>query len=190
MQIDPSARLYYRLMDDNDAGLLFELDQDAEVMKYINGGVPSTEADIQQRMLPRMNAYRDPAKGYGLYAVFTRAAQTLTDGATLPADSYIGWVLVRPMYFFTTGAVPADLELGWRFKRCVWRQGYASEAAAAVCAAAAQLPGVTHLSAIALPDNSGSVAVMKKLGMQFVRRYLHRDPLGDFDVVHYSMAVR
>lgn len=189
MQIMPSQRLYYRLMDDADAALLFELDQDTEVMKYINGGIKSSKTDIMERMLPRMNAYRDPAKGYGIYAVFTRERQTLRDGTVLPADSFIGWILVRPMYFFTTGAVAEDLELGWRFKRCCWRHGFAYEAAAALCEAAAHWPGVTHLSAIALPDNAGSIAVMQKLGMHYVRRYLHRDPLGDFDVVHYSKAL-
>lgn len=189
MQIPASARLSFRLMDDNDAELLFDLDQDPAVMQYINGGVPSTARDIEQRMLPRMNAYRNVEQGYGIYAVFSRIPLTLTDGSAIPADEYLGWVLVRPMNFFTTGAEPDNLELGWRFFQRYWRQGFASEAAAAIGAVMAQQPAVQFLSAIALPDNRGSVAVMQKLGMQYVKRYIHRDPLGDYDVVLYSKAV-
>lgn len=189
MQIPASNRLTFRLMDDHDADLLFTLDQDPAVMQYINGGVPSSHTDITERMLPRMNAYRDAAKGYGIYAVFSRLALTLTDGTALPADTYLGWVLVRPMNFFTTGAEPDNLELGWRFFRRYWQQGFASEAAAAVSAVLAQQPQIRFLSAIALPANTGSVAVMQKLGMQYVKRYIHRDPLGDYDVVLYRKAL-
>lgn len=189
MQIPASQRLTFRLLDAQDAELLFRLDQDPAVMHYINGGVPSTMQDIVQRMLPRMQAYRNPAKGYGIYGVFAREAIMLTDGQSLAAGDYLGWVLVRPMNFFTTGAEPDDLELGWRFFRHCWRQGIASEAAAAVAAVLAGQPGIRKLSAIALPDNHGSVAVMKKLGMSYVKRYIHRDPLGDYDVVLYSKTV-
>ena len=189
MQIPATSRLTFRLLDEQDAELLFLLDQDPAVMQYINGGVPSSMQDIVQRMLPRMQAYRNPAKGYGIYAVFAREAMTLSNGQPLAAGDYLGWVLVRPLNFFTTGAEPDDLELGWRFFRHCWRQGIASEAAAAVAAVFAKQPGIARLSAIALPDNHGSVGVMKKLGMSYVKRYIHRDPLGDYDVVLYSKTV-
>ncbi len=189
MQIPASRRLTFRLLDKQDAELLFRLDQDPAVMQYINGGVPSSMQDIVQRMLPRMQAYRDPVKGFGIYGVFAREALMLTSGQQLAKGDYLGWVLVRPMNFFTTGAEPDDLELGWRFFRHCWRQGIASEAAATVAAVVAKQPGIARLSAIALPDNHGSVAVMQKLGMSYVKRYIHRDPLGDYDVVLYSKPV-
>jgi hypothetical protein len=30
---------------------------------------------------------------------------------------------------------------------------------------------------------------MKKIGMTFVKAYLHKDPIGDFDAVHYQMPL-
>jgi hypothetical protein len=30
---------------------------------------------------------------------------------------------------------------------------------------------------------------MKKMGMSFINAFLHKDPLGDFDAVHYQMPV-
>lgn len=83
-----------------------------------------------------------------------------------------------------------DIELGWRFKREYWGRGYASEAAAAVAdAVLAKNQNVQFLSAIAMPDNAGSIGVMRKLGMQFIKRFLHRDALGDVDAVLYRRSV-
>lgn len=196
MHIEDSARLRFRLLSSEDAELLHRLDQDPEVMRFINGGKPSSEADIQQRMLPRMQAYRDLARGYGIYAVFAKERLPSRSNEPIAAGSYLGWVLVRPMNFFTSGAEHTNLELGWRFFQCYWRLGFASEAAAAIAdsvvqqrAAHLDLPPVQWLSAIADPANTGSIAVMQKLGMHYVKHYLHQDPLGDFSVVLYQKPV-
>ena len=46
LEIKNSDRLSYALMTENDADLLFELDRNPEVMRYINGGTPSTRDEI------------------------------------------------------------------------------------------------------------------------------------------------
>lgn len=197
MQIPSTLRLRFQLMSDTDAELLYEVDQDERVMQFISGGKKSSWQDIQERMLPRMNAYRDPTLGYGIYAVYAQQELTLSDSPfELSAGTYLGWILVRPMNFFTTGAEPDNLELGWRFKRCCWGLGIASEAAAAVAQSVIEqlqaqpmVVPVRAISAIALPDNHASIAVMKKLGMAFVKQYIHHDPLGDYDVVLYQRLV-
>lgn len=197
MHIPATSRLHFRLLSQDDAGLLFEVDQDELVMKYINGGHKSSWQDIELRMLPRMQAYRDAVLGYGLYGIFANepSAPWLDQNSAHP--DYVGWVLVRPMNFFTSGAEHDNLELGWRLKRACWGHGIASEAASAIArevcnqrrhlAMTQQAPAVTQFSAIALPDNHASTGVMKKLGMRYIKRYIHRDPLGDYDVVLYRM---
>lgn len=184
LHVPDSARLCFRLMDMNDAAALFDIDQDPEVMRYLSAGVCTTMEQIEQRMLPRMLAYRDPKLGYGIWEVTTRA-----DCAQLPS-SYIGWILVRPMGFFTENPQPDNLELGWRFKRIAWGAGFATEAANAVAAAVAEQAAklqtpVRYLSALAVPDNQPSIAVMQKLGMQFVSQRLHQDPMWTAEVVEY-----
>ncbi|MBU2178335.1 MAG: GNAT family N-acetyltransferase, partial [Gammaproteobacteria bacterium] len=67
-----------------------------------------------------------------------------------------------------------------------WGYGFASEAAAAVSAGVASHSTVRALSALAVPDNLPSIAVMKKLGMQFVRQGLHHDPMWTAEVVVYQ----
>jgi len=185
LRVPDSARLSFRLLDQHDAQVLFDVDQDPEVMRYLNAGICTPMEQIEQRMMPRMLAYRKPGLGHGIWQVSTR-----DDCEALPAR-YIGWILVRPMGFFSDHPEPDNLELGWRFKRESWGLGFASEAASAVAeavashAAAADTP-VRAFSALAVPENLASIAVMKRLGMQFVSQRLHQDPMWTAEIVEYS----
>lgn len=177
MNITSSNRLNYKLIDESDSEFLYLLDQDPEVMRYINGGVKTTREDIVNKFMPRHNAYKNIDKGWGLWKV------TITE----TKDS-IGWILVRPMDFFSDRPIWHDIELGWRFLQSTWGKGYASEAAIHIQQALAKQPENKIFSAIAMHDNAGSIAVMKKVGMEYVKSYTHSDSqLGDLDVVLYSM---
>lgn len=178
LNVPATERLSFALLSEQDAQLLFEVDQDEEVMRYLSGGKLTTMQAITDIFLPRMAQYRRPALGFGIWQV-----RRLQDNA------YLGWVLIRPMGFNTATPSTDDVELGWRFKRQYWGQGYASEAARAVAdAVLANNSKLQFLSAITVPDNAGSIGVMRKLGMQFVKRFMHRDALGDVDAVLYRMA--
>lgn len=178
ISIDNSERLSYRLMTESDADLLFALDQDPAVMQHINHGKPTSREDIEEIFIPRMMQYRNPEKGWGLWQV-----NTLTD------DDYIGWILARPMHYFTGNIDNNDTELGWRFMQKSWGKGYATEAAKAVMRALHQQAGYTKFSAVAVPDNSGSIRMMEKLGMTYQKTALHKDPLGDMEAVYYSVTM-
>jgi RimJ/RimL family protein N-acetyltransferase len=179
MLIPPSTRLSYRMLTENDADLLFELDQDEAVMRYLNGGVRTSMDDIVNRFIPRLQSFRNEEKGWGLWQVNTRED-----------NEYIGWILVRPMYFFNENRNDKDLELGWRFKQKAWGKGYASEAAAHIADAIAEANKPDAFSAIAAEDNLGSIAIMKKLGMSFVKKDLHIDPVWQAEVVYYTKPLR
>ena len=173
----PSDRCSFRLLDASDGALLSALDADPAVMKYINGGVASSPEDIERVAIPRLMAYRNPDKGWGLWGVFER-----TD------NNFLGWVLVRPMHFFSAQPDWQTLELGWRFRRSAWGKGYATETAKHLMQWLHNR-GVKKFCAIALPDNQSSINVMKKLGMHFVSRQLHHDPLGDAVVDYYALSL-
>lgn len=175
MIIRPSQTLNYRLMTLQDADLLFDVDQDPNVMKFINDGKTSSMDDIQQIMLPRLQKYLNPDKGWGIWQVNLNLT-----------EEYIGWILVRPMDFFSEKPQFDNLELGWRFKAHTWGKGYATEAANHVMSALTVDDSIRKFSAIAVPDNKGSIQVMQKIGLQYVKTYTHKDPLGEWYVDYYS----
>lgn len=177
MKVIDSERLSFALMGPEDAQLLFELDQDVEVMRYINGGKMTTMQDVHDVFIPRMAKYTDANKGWGLWKVCLRSSH-----------EFIGWVLVRPMDFFSENPQWDNLELGWRFKRSSWGKGYATEAAEQIKSALINSQDIKKLSAIAMPDNKASINIMKKLGMQYLKTDLYKDPLGDEVVVYYELT--
>jgi RimJ/RimL family protein N-acetyltransferase len=183
MEISNSERLKFRLMDATDRQALWQIDQDPLVMKFLNGGTPSTKDEVNSVFLPRMQKYRNTALGWGIWQVLDKYN-----------NEYLGWVLIRPMAFFTDNPQLNDLEIGWRFFRHTWGNGFATEAAEAIQRAVVSvsvLSGteVTHISALAVADNLASIAVMKRMGMRFVKSFRHTDPIGDWDAVHYQMSV-
>jgi RimJ/RimL family protein N-acetyltransferase len=184
MKIANSLRLAFEMIGHDDAELLFELDQDPEVMRYINGGKPTTMEELQTVILPRLDAYFNPEKGWGLWKVTTLASETDL------ASTFIGWILVRPMDFFSEAPKYHDIELGWRFKRCSWGKGYATEAAKAIAEHIAKQASVTYLSAVADKDNLGSINIMKKLGMAFTKTDDYSTPNGAVIVSYYQMPAR
>jgi len=176
MIIIPSARLSYTLMTQADGELLFQLDQDPEVMLFLNGGKPSTMAEINEIFIPRMERYLNEQKGWGLWQVNISSN-----------NEYIGWILVRPMHFFSEAPEFDNIELGWRFFQSSWGKGYASEAALHIKNTLAKNNVLKGFSAIAVKDNLASIAVMKKIGMSYVKTYLHKDPLFESHVVYYQI---
>lgn len=176
IQIPPSPRLRVRLMDAGDAPLLFELDQDPEVMRYLNDGKPSTWEEIQDVFVPRFMRFTDATAGCGLWEVRTRAQ-----------GEYLGWILVRQYGFDTPYHEPDNIELGWRLKRHCWGQGIATEAAASIIEVLRGRSGIRVFCAIADPANLGSIGVMRKLGMRHVDDRVHHTPWRDFAVAYYEM---
>ena len=177
MIINNSARLSYKLMTADDAELLYQLDQDPEVMRFITDGEASSRETIENILVPRMEKYLNPKKGWGLWQV------NITE-----TDEYIGWVLVRPMNFFSDAPELDNLELGWRFFRSFWGKGYATEAAANIKNSFAEYPEKLKFSAIADEKNLGSIGVMKNIGMSYVKTYDHVDPLFQCQVAYYQIA--
>ena len=179
ISIPDSNRLRYRLMDNNDADLLFELDQDPEVMRFLNDGIPTSREEIDEYFLPRVARFTDPATGCGLWEV-----------ADKQSGDYLGWILVREYGFDTHYHAPGNIELGWRLKRYCWGQGIATEAASEIIKALREFPSIEVFSAIGEAENLGSIKVMQKLGMHYVDDRIHHTPKQDYPVAYYEMSAR
>ena len=171
MKIANSARLSFKKITEQDSELLYQLDQNPEVMRYLTNGEPSSRSTIEQVFLPRVQQYSNKEKGWGLW-----------QAVTLDHNEFIGWIIVRPFNFFNEHndfiRDDSTLELGWRFKQSAWGQGYATEAAKAVMNALAKNPKHHYFCATALTENLASINIMKKLGMSFIKNYTHQDQYG------------
>lgn len=177
MKISDSARLSFKLMSREDADLLFELDQDPAVMRFINGGHPTTRNDIEKRFIPRLESFSNEMNGWGLWQINITSS-----------SKFIGWILVRPMAFFSERPEFDNIELGWRFKQLAWGKGYATEAAHHIKKSLSTNGTIKYFSAVAMKENHASISIMKKIGMRYIKTYLHQDPLGDLPAVYYQIV--
>ncbi|AOT07221.1 GNAT family N-acetyltransferase [Pseudoalteromonas luteoviolacea] len=178
MRVNQTSRLTYRLLTPEDADLLFALDQNPEVMLFINGGKITSREDINSIFIPRLKQFSNQDKGWGLWGCFL-----------LDSHEFIGWILVRPMDFFTEKRDDSNLEIGWRFMQKSWGKGYATEAAKQISDAIAEHKVATKLTALAHTENKGSINIMKKIGLEYCKTTIHTEPLGSAKVVVYEKAL-
>jgi [ribosomal protein S5]-alanine N-acetyltransferase len=125
-----------------------EIYGDATTMRYFGGGSTFSPAELAASFPPLIDDYT--TFGYGNYAVVERATNRI-----------LGHCGAR--YVRQTQRVEAD----WALDRRFWKRGYATEAAQAVFARSSLVDGVPRIVGVAHRDNSASIAVMRRLGMQF-----------------------
>ena len=69
------------------------------------------------------------------------------------------------------GVSPGEVELGYRLRKSVWRQGYASEGSRALIEKGFTELGVQRVFAETMVVNVGSRRVMEKAGLRYVRTF-------------------
>ncbi|MEY2580664.1 MAG: hypothetical protein QOE09_513 [Ilumatobacteraceae bacterium] len=154
-----TSRMILRRFTIDDVDLLYELDNDAEVMLYINGGSPVPREEIIDETMPAFLSYYERFDGYGFWAAVERET-----------GRFMGWFHFRP----GKGAGPLEPELGYRLHRFAWNQGYATEGSRALIDKGFAEFGVERVYAEAMVANEGSWRVMHKAGLRRVRTF-HAD---------------
>jgi RimJ/RimL family protein N-acetyltransferase len=154
-----TERLTLRQFTPDDVDNLVELDGDPEVMRYINGGRPTSREEIESRELPAFLEYYARSDGYGFWAAVEKATGDL-----------IGWFHLRPR---SDGAA-YEPELGYRLRRSAWGKGYATEGSRALIEKAFTDLGARRVWAETMLVNTASHRVMEKAGLKYVRRF-HAD---------------
>jgi RimJ/RimL family protein N-acetyltransferase len=156
-----SERLFLRQFTMDDADLLFRLDNDAEVMRYVNGGVPVPLEEIVLDLVWFLSYY-ERSDGYGFWAAIDKAS-----------EQFLGSFHFRP----EEGAGPLEPELGYRLHRFAWNQGYATEGSQALVRNGFAELEVERVTAHAMAVNVASRRVMEKVGLRFVRTLRHDWPM-------------
>lgn len=112
-----TERLVLRAFTEADVEYLVELDGDADVMRFISGGRPTTREVIRARTLPRLLHVHACTGTHGYWAAQEKATA-----------AFLGWFEFRPLDEHS----PAVVELGYRLNKAAWGRGYATEGARAL----------------------------------------------------------
>lgn len=145
-----TARLILRPVTPADADDLYSLEQDPEVMRYLNGGAPT----------PRYPTPEDAR----LFRMPRGAETDVWAARTREAGHFIGW--------FALGADDRGIgSLGYRLHRQAWGQGYGFEGARALADHGVRQLGLPAIHADTMAVNLGSRRIMEKLGMRHLRSY-------------------
>ncbi|GLF93306.1 GNAT family N-acetyltransferase [Streptomyces yaizuensis] len=151
-----TERLTLRAVTGADLDHVFALDSDPEVMRYLNGGRPTTRETVRDTVLPRL-ARVVPCTGRpGFWAAGERAT-----------GAFLGWFEFRPVRDDDATVV----ELGYRLNKAAWGRGYATEGARALIAGEFAEPGAERVFATTMAVNTRSRRVMEKTGLRYVRTF-------------------
>jgi RimJ/RimL family protein N-acetyltransferase len=146
-----TSRMFLRDLCMDDVELLFQLDSDPEVMRFISKGVPTPRETFESVYLPRMMAYQNESPQRGFWAAHLR-----------DSGEFIGWFHLRP-----DKISPEEMELGYRLVRRVWGRGLATEGSRALVKRAFGEWNYEKISARTLTANLASQRVMAKAGLVF-----------------------
>src|ERR1035437_753491 len=143
-----TERLILSTWESSDWTAFRPIATDVEVMRYINGGVPWTDGQIQNFVDRQVRLYS--ARGFCRWRIL--------EASTGEPIGFCGPGLWRDA---------PDPELGWWLARRHWGRGLATEAGRAALQDAFERVGLNRIISIAMPENEASIGVMKKLGLKF-----------------------
>jgi RimJ/RimL family protein N-acetyltransferase len=144
-----TERLLLREFTLDDAQLLFDLNSDPEVIKYIHELAPTLESSqlaLQNIILPQYKLY-----GHGRWAAYLK-----------DTNEFIGWCGLKYV------KEKDEIDLGYRFKKQFWNKGYATEAAKATVDYGMTVLKMNRIIAKAHIENIGSQKVIEKCGLAFL----------------------
>jgi RimJ/RimL family protein N-acetyltransferase len=144
-----TERLLLRCFTSSDTKLIYELNLDPDVTRYTGDPIRDlTHAAevLENTILPQYSLYN-----YGRWAVHLKKGK-----------EFIGWCGLK--------ARPErnEIDLGYRFLKDHWGNGYATEASYACLKYGFETLHLPRIVGRAMPENIGSVIVLEKCGMEYI----------------------
>jgi RimJ/RimL family protein N-acetyltransferase len=144
-----TARQILRHLEPGDAEMMFALNGDPEVMRYLpDAGYASVEA-AREFLVQYQDVYK--TDGFARWAAVEKAS-----------GECVGWCGLRKIE-------GGEIDLGYRYLRSAWGRGLATEAAEACVAYGFETLGLERIVARAELGNVGSNRVLEKVGLRFQR---------------------
>jgi RimJ/RimL family protein N-acetyltransferase len=165
-----TERLLLRRWRDEDRDAYVEMNQDDEVVEFLQGHTPP---DVANAFIDKVEAHWDE-HGWGLWAVEVPGVASFVGFTGLwPATHVLGY---------------DSREVGWRLAREHWGHGYATEAAREALRSGFQDHAFDEIVSFTVPANRRSRAVMERIGLEYVEGADFDHPR--VDAVAYPHIVR
>jgi len=145
-----TPRLFFRRFTEEDASLIYKLNSDAEIVKYVHEPVLENENQAEEILIN--NILPQYKLNLGRWAVHTKADY-----------EFIGWCGLK--YIKETEIY----DLGYRLLRTAWGKGYATEAAQYTLIYGLRDLKITLITGMAHFENIASIKVLEKIGMKCSR---------------------
>lgn len=159
-------RLIIRDLEPADAQKFYHLNSDPEVLKY-TGDRPFNSEQAAFDFLKSYSENNYKKYNYGRWAVL------LSD-----TREWLGWCGLK------FSPENNETDIGYRFFKKYWGNGYATEAAKASIEYGFNELNLNKIVGRAMKDNIASIIVLKKIGMQFEKEFLMD---GIYPAVQYSI---
>ena len=146
-----TQRCYLRELSVYDAQFFYDLNADSEVIKY-TGDMPFNTLQEAESFLRNYNQYE--LYGFGRWAVINKTT-----------GDFLGWCGLKYL------PDQNEVDLGYRFFKKYWNQGFATETAKACIAYGFNDLNLAKIIGRAMEMNVGSIKVLEKAGLTFVDKY-------------------
>lgn len=162
-----TKRLLVKPPDIEQVELIYSLDSDPDVMRYIGNGSPRSRAESLLWYQKSISHFKKHGFSFGL--VFEKVTGEFVGRAGISYNAY--------------DDTQPDIEIGYRLYKKFWNKGYATELAEALVQWGFQNLKIEKLCGFVQPDNRASCQVLEKIGMQ----YIGFDKYADEKVVRYEL---
>ncbi|AJW62299.1 anhydro-N-acetylmuramic acid kinase [Elizabethkingia miricola] len=146
-----TERLLLRELNPDDAGDFFNLNENPNVIKY-TGDKAFQNIDEAREFLENYQDYR--LNGYGRWAVMSKEN-----------NEFLGWCGLK------YNSSIDETDVGFRFFEHYWNKGFATESAKACIDYGFKNLNLAAIIGRAMQDNTASVKVLEKLGMNYLRDF-------------------
>jgi len=157
-----TERLFFRELLPSDADVMFELDSDPAVVRYV-GDKPLTHIDQARQRIERiMQQYQDV--GIGRWAAVLKET-----------NEFIGWAGLK--YIRELNGRKDNYDLGYRFLKKHWGKGYGTESAKAFVRYGFDEMKLMRISAYVDVDHVASARILEKCGLKLTNTFMDEDSL-------------
>lgn len=159
--IAETERLLLRELQESDEQGMFDLDSDPEVHRYVGKSPVESIEEIKEIIKFIQQQYKE--NGVARWAVIRKSD-----------NAFLGWCGLKLFKNEINGHVNF-YELGYRFQKQHWGNGFATEAAKASVNYGFNTLGIKEIYAMTDPENTSSNKVLQKAGFQLVNNFIDND---------------